>query len=319
MTKIRSTDKSRVKDVRGQSGGGGGGGLGFPFPGMGGSGSGGGGMSFPGGAKAGGGLLGVVVLLAALFLPKLLGAGATQSAADVPASAGSDQCVTELEQIMCGANESVQDYWAAALPQYYGTAYQYTSMVWFTGGVSTGCGQASSETGPFYCPLDSLVYIDLGFMQQLENMLIGTTSDLAEQYIIAHEYGHHVQNLLGTNAQVQRAQQNDPSRANQYSVALELQADCYAGVWAHHASTTNAPGSDTPFLKPLSDKDIADALSAAQSVGDDRIQKAATGRVNKESWTHGSAAQRQHWFTVGYQTGDARKCDTYSATDLDNG
>lgn len=297
MTKIRSTDKSRVKDVRGQSGGGGGGGLGFPFPGMGGSGSGGGGMSFPGGAKAGGGLLGVVVLLAALFLPKLLGAGATQSAADVPASAGSDQCVTELEQIMCGANESVQDYWAAALPQYYGTAYQYTSMVWFTGGVSTGCGQASSETGPFYCPLDSLVYIDLGFMQQLENMLIGTTSDLAEQYIIAHEYGHHVQNLLGTNAQVQRAQQNDPSRANQYSVALELQADCYAGVWV---------GSNDVLENQA---ELQEALNAAEGVGDDRIQQKTQGRVDPESWTHGSAEQRRTWFLQGYNSQNPRTCD----------
>lgn len=297
MTKIRSTDKSRVKDVRGQSGGGGGGGLGSPFPGMGGSGSGGGGMSFPGGAKAGGGLLGVVVLLAALFLPKLLGAGATQSAADVPASAGSDQCVTELEQIMCGANESVQDYWAAALPQYYGTAYQYTSMVWFTGGVSTGCGQASSETGPFYCPLDSLVYIDLGFMQQLENMLIGTTSDLAEQYIIAHEYGHHVQNLLGTNAQVQRAQQNDPSRANQYSVALELQADCYAGVWV---------GSNDVLENQA---ELQEALNAAEGVGDDRIQQKTQGRVDPESWTHGSAEQRRTWFLQGYNSQSPRTCD----------
>ena len=297
MTKIRSTDKSRVKDVRGQSGGGGRGGLGFPFPGMGGSGSGGGGMSFPGGAKAGGGLLGVVVLLAALFLPKLLGAGATQSAADVPASAGSDQCVTELEQIMCGANESVQDYWAAALPQYYGTAYQYTSMVWFTGGVSTGCGQASSETGPFYCPLDSLVYIDLGFMQQLENMLIGTTSDLAEQYIIAHEYGHHVQNLLGTNAQVQRAQQNDPSRANQYSVALELQADCYAGVWV---------GSNDVLENQA---ELQEALNAAEGVGDDRIQQKTQGRVDPESWTHGSAEQRRTWFLQGYNSQSPRTCD----------
>ena len=241
--------------------------------------------------------LALVVLLAALFLPKLLGAGATQSAADVPASAGSDQCVTELEQIMCGANESVQDYWAAALPQYYGTAYQYTSMVWFTGGVSTGCGQASSETGPFYCPLDSLVYIDLGFMQQLENMLIGTTSDLAEQYIIAHEYGHHVQNLLGTNAQVQRAQQNDPSRANQYSVALELQADCYAGVWV---------GSNDVLENQA---ELQEALNAAEGVGDDRIQQKTQGRVDPESWTHGSAEQRRTWFLQGYNSQSPRTCD----------
>ena len=110
-----------------------------------------------------------------------------------------------------------------------------------------------------------------------------------------------------------------PAEGNRYSVALELQADCYAGVWAHYAAITKQAGTDVTFLEPLSDKDIADALSAAQSVGDDRIQKAATGRVNPESWTHGSAAQRQHWFTVGYRTGDPNKCDTYRAADLDNG
>lgn len=298
MTKVRSTDKSRVRDVRGQSSGGGGG-LGFPFPGMGGSssGGGGGGMTFPGGAKAGGGLLGVIVLVAALFLPKLLGAGSTQSAADVPAaSSGGGQCEGDLERILCGANNSVQEYWAAALPQYYGTEYQYTDMVWFTGGVSTGCGQASSETGPFYCPLDNLVYLDLDFMQQLETMLVGRTSDLAEQYIVAHEFGHHVQNLLGTNAQVQRAQQNDPSRANQYSVALELQADCYAGVWV---------GSNDVLENQA---ELQEALDAAEGVGDDRIQQKTQGRIDPESWTHGSAEQRRTWFLQGYNSQNPRTC-----------
>ena len=122
-------------------------------------------------------------------------------------------CVTELEQIVCGVTNDVQEYWTEALPQFFNTAYQETETVWFTGGVSTGCGQASRETGPFYCPADNLVYIDLEFMQQLEEQLIGSTSDLAEQYILAHEYGHHVQNLLGTNAQVQQASAERPRAA----------------------------------------------------------------------------------------------------------
>ncbi|MCV7318435.1 neutral zinc metallopeptidase [Mycolicibacterium confluentis] len=130
---------------------------------------------------------------------------------------------------------------------------------------------------------------------------------------MAHEYGHHLQNLLGNLAKAQRG----PQGAEGNSVRTELQADCYAGVWAHYAAIAKQPGTDVTFLEPLSDKDIADALSAAQSVGDDRIQKAATGRVNPESWTHGSSAQRQHWFTVGYQNGDLKKCDTYRAASLD--
>jgi predicted metalloprotease len=302
MTKIRSTDKSHIDDRRGQRSSGGG--LGFPFPGM--SGGSGGGLpgGFPSGLKAGGGLLGIIVVLAAMFLPKLLGAGTGTSsqAADVAggSSSQSDSCVTELEQIVCGVTNDVQLYWTEALPRYFGTDYQVTETVWFTEGVTTGCGQASSQTGPFYCPADYLVYIDLGFMQQLEEQLIGQTSDLAEQYILAHEYGHHVQNLLGTNAQVQRAQQNDPGRANQYSVALELQADCYAGAWVGARDVLE------------SEAELQEAIAAAEGVGDDRIQQTTQGRVDPESWTHGSAEQRRTWFLKGYSTQDPRQCDTFS-------
>ncbi len=299
MTKIRSTDKSRIQDRRGQSSGGGGG-MSFPFPGMGGSGGSGGGAGFPfpGGGKGAGGLLGIIVLLAAVFLPKLLGSGAGQQFSETaPASASSEQCETELEKILCGANESVQDYWATALPQFFTTEYQSTNMVWFTGGVDTACGQASSQVGPFYCPGDNMIYIDMDFMQQLENQLVGTTSDLAEQYIIAHEYGHHIQNLLGTNAQVQSAQQNRPDLANQYSVALELQADCYAGAWV---------GANDVLE---SDAELQEAIAAAEGVGDDRIQEKMQGRIDPESWTHGSAEQRRTWFLQGYNSQDPRTCD----------
>ncbi len=305
MTKIRSTDSSHIDDRRGQSGGGSSSG-GFPFqiPGMGG-GSGGGGGGMPGGLKAGGGLIGILVLLAAMFLPKLLGAGGTSQAATLPAqSTGSASagCVTDLEQIVCGVTNDVQDYWTRALPQFFNTDYEVTDTVWFTGGTSTGCGQASSETGPFYCPADHLVYIDLEFMQKLENMLIGATSDLAEQYILAHEYGHHVQNLVGTNAKVQQASQNDPSRANQYSVAMELQADCFAGAWVGDA---NARG----LLDNASE--IQEAIKAAEGVGDDRIQQRTQGRIDPESWTHGSAEQRKSWFMVGFNSQDPTQCDTF--------
>ena len=300
MTKVRSSNDSMIDDRRGQSSGGRAGG-GFPFP-MGGGG--GGGFPFP--MKAGGGMLGIIIALAALFLPKLLAAGGTQAGAGLPAAPSAETvdgtCSSDLEQVVCGATIDVQGYWDGALPKFFGTDYQATKTVFFTGSVGTGCGNATSATGPFYCPLDNLVYIDLEFMQQLEQQLIGAPTDLAEQYIIAHEYGHHVQNLLGTNAQVQQAQQNDPSRANQYSVALELQADCYAGAWVGDAASRGK--LDAP-------SEINEALAAAEGVGDDRIQQTTQGRIDPEAWTHGSAEQRQSWFMTGYNSLDPRTCDTF--------
>lgn len=302
MTKVRSTDDSMIDDRRGRSSGGRAGG--FPFPT---SGGGSGGFPFP--MKAGGGMLGIVVMLAALLLPKLLGAADPgQTSAGLPVGGPSAEtadgtCSSDLEQVTCGATVDVQGYWDAALPTFFGTQYQVTKTVFFTGSVSTGCGNATSQTGPFYCPLDNLVYIDLEFMQQLEQQLVGSATDLAEQYIVAHEYGHHVQNVLGTNAQVQQAQQNDPSRANQYSQALELQADCYAGVWVADVSARG---------KLDGAGEIKEALAAAEGVGDDRIQEKMQGRIDPESWTHGSAEQRQAWFMTGFNTRDPRQCDTFS-------
>jgi len=291
MTKIRSTDASNIDDRRGQ--GGGGGGLGGLFPG------GSGGFPFP--MKAGGGLLGIVILLAAMFLPKLLGAATdTSQAVDAGNSNDPSSCVTDLEQVVCGVTNDVQLYWTDALPQFFNTQYQVTKTVWFTGGTNTGCGQASSETGPFYCPADNLVYIDLEFMQQLEEQLIGAATDLAEQYILAHEYGHHVQNILGTNATVQQIQQNDPDRANEYSVAMELQADCFAGAWVGARDVLE------------NEAELQEAIAAAEGVGDDRIQQRTEGRVDPESWTHGSAEQRRTWFLKGYNTQDPSQCDTFA-------
>ena len=291
MTRIRSGDSSMIDDRRGSAVGGGGfGGLGgLPIP-----------------IKAGGGLLGLVVLLASVFLPRLLNGG-TQSAIGTSqqsktADVADGTCNSDLEQIVCGATVDVQTYWQENLPRFFGTDYEVTKTVFFTDATDTGCGQASSQTGPFYCPADHLVYIDLGFMQALEQQLIGTATDLAEQYIVAHEYGHHVQNLVGTSAQVHRAEQNDPGRANQYSVALELQADCYAGMWVGDAASRG-------LLDP---NEIQEALNAAAGVGDDRIQQKTQGRIDKEAWTHGSAEQRQQWFTRGYNSGDPGQCDTFS-------
>lgn len=264
-----------------------------------------------------GGVGGLVIVLLALFFginpADLTGDG--QQAAP-----GAQQEAPEFEHCKTGADankyvecrviatgNSVDQVWTSLLP-----GYQRPQLRLFSNVVDTRCGQATSDVGPFYCPADQTVYIDTSFYQVLVDQFGSSSGALAQEYVIAHEYGHHVQNLLGDIGKAQQGVQG----AQGNSVRTELQADCYAGVWAHHAAVTQAPGSNEPYLQPLTDKDIADALSAAASVGDDRIQKATTGRVNPEGFTHGTAAQRQHWFTVGYQTGDYKRCDTYTARDL---
>jgi predicted metalloprotease len=190
--------------------------------------------------------------------------------------------------------------------------YKRPRVQLFTGQVDTGCGPATSDVGPFYCPVDQTAYFDTDFFQVLVDQFGSSGGPLAQEYVVAHEFGHHVQNLLGDIGRAQQGAQG----AQGNGVRTELQADCYAGVWAHYAAITKQPDTGVPYLEPLSDKDISDALSAAASVGDDRIQKQATGRINPEAWTHGSSEQRQHWFTVGYQTGDPKQCDTYDARNL---
>ena len=262
-----------------------------------------GGLPIPG--RMGGGLVGIIVILASIFLPKLLGGGGTPALSpgdgDTAGRANPDACQTEAEQILCGATDDVQDYWTGAFPSQFQQEYEPTQTVFFSGFTNTGCGQASSETGPFYCPNDELVYFDLDFLAQLQDQF-NAEGDLAAQYIVAHEYGHHIQNILGINAEMQQAQQQDPDNANQYSVALELQADCLAGVWAN----------DADRRVQLGEGEIEEAINAAEAVGDDRIQQQTQGRIDPESFTHGTSEQRATWFRRGYSSGSAAQCDTFA-------
>ena len=198
-----------------------------------------------------------------------------------------------------GYVNSVQTYWTDTFAA-SGKQYRTVNTVLFTDATSTGCGTASASSGPFYCPTDQLVYLDLDFFNELRTQLGAQGGSLAQGYVIAHEYGHHVQDLLGS------LKGGDGGEGAQgQSVRTELQADCFAGVWANHAASTK-------FLEPLTAAQIADALDAASAVGDDRIQQASSGEVNPDTWTHGSSAQRQKWFSTGYQSGDPSTCDTFN-------
>jgi len=270
------------------------------------------------GLAIGGGLGGLVIVVVALLLGVDPGTIATAPQPGQQQEVGGfdvSQCKTgeDANKILgcriIATGNSVDAVWT----QLMGREYSRPQVVLFSGQVQTACGGATTEVGPFYCPADQTAYFDTGFFDVLVNQFGSSNGKLAQEYVVAHEYGHHVQNLLNV---LGRAQQSGAQGAEGAGVRTELQADCYAGVWAHYASTVKQQSTDVSFLKPLTDKDIQDALSAASSVGDDWIQEQSTGRVNPESWTHGSSEQRQHWFTVGYQLGDPKRCDTFNASDL---
>ena len=284
-------DPSAVTDARGGSRMGGGGGL-----------------------AVGGGGLGVVLVIIYMLLggdPSiLLGGGSGTGSVDVngpnssalaTCKSGTDANQREDCQIV-GYVNSIEKFWQGAFQQ-SGLTYQHAETVIFSDAVSTGCGGASSATGPFYCPVDKNVYLDLTFFQELQERFGAKDAPFARAYVVAHEYGHHVQDLLGD------LQPGSDTGAGSRSVRTELQADCYAGVWAHNAAATG-------FIQPLSPDQIAAADAAAQAVGDDHIQQSTQGQADPDSFTHGTSEQRVRWFTRGYDSGAPDDCDTFNAQTL---
>ena len=257
-----------------------------------------------------GGGMGIVGLLLVLLFNSLGGGGGginldpgTGGLPGMPAAQQRDPNAPDpdaaLVDFVAFVFEDVQNSWEETFTG-ADRRYQRTTLVLFEQGTTTGCGSASSAIGPFYCPADQKVYIDLSFFQELGRRL-GAPGDFAQAYVIAHEVAHHVQKVVGTSDRVREAQQRDPDDANELSVALELQADCLAGVWAHSAFNDNL----------LEEGDLEEGLDAAAAVGDDRLQKQSGGSVNQETWTHGSSAQRVSWFRKGFDTGDPEECDTF--------
>jgi predicted metalloprotease len=285
---------------------------------------GGGGLGGGRGLAVGGGGLGLVGLLVVVLVQVLGGGGDAANLAGTLGSLGNGQTADNsqlAESCQTGADandsvecavvaeiDSIQDYWGTTL----GARYSPADTVFFSGSVQTGCGGATSGSGPFYCPADQLVYIDLSFFDELQTKFGAQGGTFVDAYVLAHEYGHHVQNLLGTNAQVQPGDTGPTSG----SVRLELQADCYAGTWSDHAETV-PDESGQPLIADITDDDIARALDTAGRIGDDFIQQnLGTGTVDQNSFTHGSSEQRQRWFMTGYQTGDPAQCDTFGTNDL---
>jgi predicted metalloprotease len=285
-----------------------------------------GGMGGGRGLAVGGGGLGVVGLLVVVLFQVLGGGGGGDIGSALGGLSGLGQGEqadnTQLEQACDDSGDandsvdcavvadidSIQDYWSGVL----GSDYRPTDTVYFSGSVQTQCGGATSGSGPFYCPADELVYIDLSFFDDLRNRFGAEGGLFVNAYVIAHEYAHHVQNLLGTNRQVTPGETGPTSG----TVRLELQADCYAGAWANHAETVPDESGD-PLIAEINDDDIARALDAAGRIGDDFIQRnLGNGTIDQDAFSHGSSQQRQKWFMDGYRTGDPAACDTFGTDDL---
>ena len=298
---------SNIEDRRGQTGGGPGGGLGgSPF------GRGGGGMRLPTGRSGGGigGLIGIVVVLGIIWaltgqnpIDMLTGgnSGTSTSSASAPArplpQAGQD----ELADFVGVVIKETEDLWSAKF-QSAGEVYTPPKVVLFTNSANTGCGTADSSTGPFYCPNDKKVYIDLSFYDQLRSEF-GAPGDFAQAYVLAHEVGHAVQDQTGVLPEFNRQRASmSQEQANAYSVRVELQADCYAGIWANYAGQENL----------VEQGDFEEALNAADQIGDDTLQKKMQGFAVPKTFNHGTSAQRQTWFARGYKSGDVNQCDTFS-------
>ncbi|GAA1248830.1 neutral zinc metallopeptidase [Pseudonocardia aurantiaca] len=299
-------DTSQIDDLRG-SGGGGGGGLGgrvalgggglgvvglilfFLLSQLGGvGGAGGGGLALPGGLSG---------------LPNGQTADTSQAASNCRTGADAS---THLDCEVVAVVNSLDGYWSDTFAR-SGITYQPPRTNFFSGGVRTGCGSATSDVGPFYCPADNEIYIDLSFFKELETRFGAQGGPFARAYVIAHEYGHHIQSLLGTSERV-RPGETGPTSG---SVRLELQADCYAGVWANHAKSVPT-ASGRPLITDITQQDVNAALDTAERIGDDFIQsQLGGGRVDESQFSHGSSAQRERWYTTGYQTGDPARCDTF--------
>jgi uncharacterized protein len=273
------------------------------------------GRGMPGGARVGGGV-GIVGLLVFLAI-QLLGGGSGGAAFDVDNQFG-DQVEApgggaipaaqdperDLKDFSAYVFTRAQRAWERTFAE-QGQPYERATLVLYRDGVSTGCGSASSAVGPFYCPADQRVYLDLSFYRDMASQL-GAEGDFAWAYVIAHEVGHHVQRQLGTSDEVRRLSSEDPGEANELSVRLELQADCYSGVWANSVYTAG----------DLQEGDVEEATTAAAAVGDDRLQGRSSGRVDPDSFTHGTSEQRTRWFEQGRQGGEPADCDTFSADDV---
>ncbi|CAN5259705.1 hypothetical protein BH18ACT4_BH18ACT4_12590 [soil metagenome] len=287
----RGVGGNQIEDRRGAGGFGSGGRSGMSFP-------------LPMGRAGGVGGIGIIIALVVVVLQSGIlggGGGGDGGGATGLRPTGAPDPDAELADFVAFVVDDVQSEWTSILPEQTVQDYGATTLVLFDGGVQTGCGAADSSVGPFYCPLDSKVYLDLGFFRELHDRF-GAPGDFAQAYVIAHEFGHHVQNLLGTNARVRDEQQSRPDEANELSVRLELQADCLAGVWAFTAYEDEL----------LEAGDIEEGIAAAESVGDDRIQSQAGVEVSPETWTHGSSQQRVQWFRTGFESGVVEICDTFS-------